>query len=482
MKMETQRILMRSLAVAVVLAAVIWTTTESMKTELKNVCCTEVGQAEVTDPIISFRMQYESLPCVKAVIFETERVSSAVTGDNHGRTSKSLEDILSDTRSVAIETQRILMRSLAIVVVLAAVIWTRTAQQKIDSYCTKVSTSEVTDPIISFRTQKKVFNWSSKRPDFHTTNYYQLFMTKLVKDNLSKQLTAHQLFVTKLKMEIQRILMRSLAVAVVLAAVTWTTTAEYIKVNSCCTKVSKAEVTDPIISFKMKEESLPCVKAVIFETKRGYFCSDWRQPWVQKKVKQFFRAHRNKPLSSTPPPTSTISDQTREGQSTQATASPTTISDQTREGQSTQATASPTTISDQTREGQSTQATDRLSTISDQTREVTKPVKVKLPKQLTAQQLLVTKLVKDNLPKQLTGYQLLVTKLVKDNLPKQLTGYQLLVTKLVKDNLPKQLPAHQLLVTKLVKVKLPKQLTSYQLLVTKLVKVKLPKQLTVINY
>ncbi|RXN37088.1 C-C motif chemokine 21-like protein [Labeo rohita] len=88
-------------------------------------------------------------------------------------------------------------------------------------------------------------------------------------------------------MEIQRILMRSLAVAVVLAAVTWTTTAEYIKVNSCCTKVSKAEVTDPIISFKMKEESLPCVKAVIFETKRGYFCSDWRQPWVQKKVKQF---------------------------------------------------------------------------------------------------------------------------------------------------------------------------------------------------
>uniref|UniRef100_A0A673N0P3 Chemokine (C-C motif) ligand 34b, duplicate 1 n=1 Tax=Sinocyclocheilus rhinocerous TaxID=307959 RepID=A0A673N0P3_9TELE len=41
------------------------------------------------------------------------------------------------------------------------------------------------------------------------------------------------------------------------------------EVKSCCTNVSAAEVIDPIISFRMQRESLPCVKAVIFETEQG---------------------------------------------------------------------------------------------------------------------------------------------------------------------------------------------------------------------
>ncbi|KAF4095733.1 hypothetical protein G5714_023336 [Onychostoma macrolepis] len=91
-------------------------------------------------------------------------------------------------------------------------------------------------------------------------------------------------------METRRILMRSLAVAVVIASVIWTTTAEDIKVvNSCCTKVSAAVVTDPIISFRFQRESLPCVKAVIFETERGEFCCDPKQRWVREKVKQFLK-------------------------------------------------------------------------------------------------------------------------------------------------------------------------------------------------
>uniref|UniRef100_A0A673IRR6 Chemokine interleukin-8-like domain-containing protein n=1 Tax=Sinocyclocheilus rhinocerous TaxID=307959 RepID=A0A673IRR6_9TELE len=92
-------------------------------------------------------------------------------------------------------------------------------------------------------------------------------------------------------------------------------------VYSCCTKVSKAKVTDPIIDIRLQHESLPCVKAVIFETERGDFCCDPKQRWVREKVKQFFRAQRNKHLTSTPPPTSSISDQTRVGGSTQATVS-----------------------------------------------------------------------------------------------------------------------------------------------------------------
>uniref|UniRef100_A0A8C1II78 Chemokine interleukin-8-like domain-containing protein n=1 Tax=Cyprinus carpio TaxID=7962 RepID=A0A8C1II78_CYPCA len=100
-------------------------------------------------------------------------------------------------------------------------------------------------------------------------------------------------------METRRILMRSLAVVVVITSVIWTTTAAGPKVKgSCCKKVSTADVTDPIINIKLQRQSLPCVKAVIFETKQGEFCSDPRQPWVQEKVKQFF----------TKPPTSSISN------------------------------------------------------------------------------------------------------------------------------------------------------------------------------
>ncbi|XP_016333318.1 eotaxin-like isoform X1 [Sinocyclocheilus anshuiensis] len=103
-------------------------------------------------------------------------------------------------------------------------------------------------------------------------------------------------------METRRILMRSLAVAVVIASVIWTTTAAGTEiVYSCCTKVSTAKVTDPIIEIRMQRLSLPCVKAVIFETEQGKFCSDPRQRWVEKKVKQFFK-------NTTPRPTSSISN------------------------------------------------------------------------------------------------------------------------------------------------------------------------------
>uniref|UniRef100_A0A8C1IIK1 Chemokine interleukin-8-like domain-containing protein n=1 Tax=Cyprinus carpio TaxID=7962 RepID=A0A8C1IIK1_CYPCA len=86
-------------------------------------------------------------------------------------------------------------------------------------------------------------------------------------------------------------------------------------VYSCCTKVSTADVTDPILNIRLQHESLPCVKAVIFKTKRGEFCIDPKQRWVEKKVKQ------NKRLTSTPPPTSSISHQTHVGGATQATDS-----------------------------------------------------------------------------------------------------------------------------------------------------------------
>ncbi|XP_048031241.1 eotaxin-like [Megalobrama amblycephala] len=72
--METQRILMRSLAV-VFIASVIWTITVSAQPpqKVRSPCCTAVSTVEFTDPIISFRKQEKSLSCVMALIFKTER-------------------------------------------------------------------------------------------------------------------------------------------------------------------------------------------------------------------------------------------------------------------------------------------------------------------------------------------------------------------------------------------------------------------------
>uniref|UniRef100_A0A672RLJ3 Uncharacterized protein n=1 Tax=Sinocyclocheilus grahami TaxID=75366 RepID=A0A672RLJ3_SINGR len=65
--METRRILMRSLAVAVVIASVIWTTTGEEILRFNQFFCltvAAVSTAKVTDPIIDIRLQHESLPCV----------------------------------------------------------------------------------------------------------------------------------------------------------------------------------------------------------------------------------------------------------------------------------------------------------------------------------------------------------------------------------------------------------------------------------
>ncbi|XP_077101136.1 uncharacterized protein LOC143752049 [Siphateles boraxobius] len=112
-------------------------------------------------------------------------------------------------------------------------------------------------------------------------------------------------------METQRILMRSLAV-VVFASVIWTIADAQQKEITCCivyNSQTRAQFTDPIISFRLQKQSLPCLKAVVLKTERGDFCFKWRLQWVQEEVKRL-RAQRNKGLISTPPPVSSISNPT----------------------------------------------------------------------------------------------------------------------------------------------------------------------------
>ncbi|NP_001117789.1 CC chemokine with stalk CK2 precursor [Oncorhynchus mykiss] len=83
--------------------------------------------------------------------------------------------------------------------------------------------------------------------------------------------------------------------AVVIAALGWTGTVDAEKLVSCCKTVSRTEVNDPITGYWIQNYNAPCVRAVIFETKKGLFCSYHKQPWVRRKIHQFEMAR----LSST---------------------------------------------------------------------------------------------------------------------------------------------------------------------------------------
>uniref|UniRef100_A0A3B3ZGZ4 Chemokine interleukin-8-like domain-containing protein n=1 Tax=Periophthalmus magnuspinnatus TaxID=409849 RepID=A0A3B3ZGZ4_9GOBI len=58
------------------------------------------------------------------------------------------------------------------------------------------------------------------------------------------------------------------------------------KITSCCTEASIAPVTAPITGYRIQWKSLPCVRAVIFETTEGEICSHWKQNWVISKLKE----------------------------------------------------------------------------------------------------------------------------------------------------------------------------------------------------
>uniref|UniRef100_A0A667Z829 Chemokine interleukin-8-like domain-containing protein n=1 Tax=Myripristis murdjan TaxID=586833 RepID=A0A667Z829_9TELE len=61
--------LLKSVLVAVVLVTLAGS--ESTESKLKS-CCEEVSSEEITEPIIGYQLQRRNLPCVPAVIFQTE--------------------------------------------------------------------------------------------------------------------------------------------------------------------------------------------------------------------------------------------------------------------------------------------------------------------------------------------------------------------------------------------------------------------------
>ncbi|KAJ8375893.1 hypothetical protein SKAU_G00064730 [Synaphobranchus kaupii] len=59
------------------------------------------------------------------------------------------------------------------------------------------------------------------------------------------------------------------------------------KFHSCCTQVSRMEISGHITGYRIQKWDPPCVRAVIFETESGEFCIHVKQAWVLRKIRQF---------------------------------------------------------------------------------------------------------------------------------------------------------------------------------------------------
>ncbi|KAF7654376.1 hypothetical protein LDENG_00070310 [Lucifuga dentata] len=93
-------------------------------------------------------------------------------------------------------------------------------------------------------------------------------------------------------------LLKSALVAIVLVALVQSGSAAE-KLATCCTTVSRQEVTDPILGYLIQKKSASCVQAIIFQTEKALYCSYARAPWVYRKITEFERARKNAKLLST---------------------------------------------------------------------------------------------------------------------------------------------------------------------------------------
>ncbi|XP_061683257.1 uncharacterized protein LOC133504727 isoform X2 [Syngnathoides biaculeatus] len=73
------------------------------------------------------------------------------------------------------------------------------------------------------------------------------------------------------------------------------------KPTECCKKVSSKEITEEVLAFKVEIPQLPCLPAVIFYTKDGYYCAQIRAPWVLEKTAAIRRAAVARALTTSSP-------------------------------------------------------------------------------------------------------------------------------------------------------------------------------------
>ncbi|XP_055364655.1 uncharacterized protein LOC114852868 [Betta splendens] len=238
---------------SVFVAVVLVTLAESgLAAEKLATCCEKVTRDKITDPILGYLFQREPvLPCINAVIFQTEKGLFCV-----------------DPRAPWVLPKIQAFR--------------KTKGQSTAS--PSVSPSHVS--LLSLITSSAPGPSPSAPGSSSSAPGSSPFTPEMPVDgNVSGQMES-----SFLNMVSWGITMKSVLVAVVLMTLTEHGLAAE-KLATCCETASKDEITDPIIDYLFQRNSShPCVIAVIFQTEKGLFCAHPRAPWVIAKIQAFRKA------------------------------------------------------------------------------------------------------------------------------------------------------------------------------------------------
>ncbi|XP_030204908.1 C-C motif chemokine 4-like [Gadus morhua] len=80
---------------------------------------------------------------------------------------------------------------------------------------------------------------------------------------------------------------KSMLLLAVVVALTGQGSAVTHKLSGCCERVTRKQITETIVDYMVQEKNLPCVNAIIFQTKGGsLYCLKHDAPWVKRKVRE----------------------------------------------------------------------------------------------------------------------------------------------------------------------------------------------------
>ncbi|XP_028288286.1 uncharacterized protein LOC114452944 isoform X2 [Parambassis ranga] len=140
-------------------------------------------------------------------------------------------------------------------------------------------------------------------------------------------------------------LLKSVLAAFVLVAVAKSGSAE--KLASCCTSVTRTEITEPILGYLVQRPNPPCVRAVIFQTETGLFCSQVTAPWVRQKIAAFKKTQASTPsvISASPVSLLSILTSTTSPSSASSSSFPSSVSPSSSQEASSSTSKMPTSQS-----------------------------------------------------------------------------------------------------------------------------------------
>ncbi|XP_031440299.1 uncharacterized protein LOC116224479 [Clupea harengus] len=249
MKMQSPRILFRSLAIMVIITSVIWAKADAEKF---TSCCTAVSDEEVTGPIKAFRIQRPHSHCVLAVIITTDKNEDFCCSVNSPWVDKKYREFMRNLR--------------------------RTRASRASTPLARLTSST---PSTAFSTDQSPTEGSGQRRLTSSTP-----STAFSTDQSPTEGSGHPqspLFTMQSPMTF----FRSLVLITIIASVTWMR-ADAEKFVSCCTAVSNEEVMDPIVGFRIQKADKHCVAAMILKTENNEdFCCPIRAPWVKTKIVEF---------------------------------------------------------------------------------------------------------------------------------------------------------------------------------------------------